>query len=73
MAAVAATAAVLVCDATTAGLYGELKAALRAQGTPIPENDLWIAALTRQHTLTLVSRDEHFEAVPGLEIERWED
>ena len=71
--AVAATAAVLVCDGTTAALYGELKAALRAQGTPIPENDLWIAALARQHGLTLVSRDEHFEAVPGLEIERWED
>ncbi len=46
---------------------------LRAQGTPIPENDIWIAALARQHTLRLVSRDTHFDGVPGLDVVRWED
>lgn len=70
--ALAAAAAVLPCDGATAAAYGELKAALRAQGTPIPENDLWIAALARQHALTLVTRDAHFTGVPGLVVERWE-
>jgi tRNA(fMet)-specific endonuclease VapC len=71
VAAFATAAAVLHCDATTAAIYGELKAQLRAQGTPIPENDLWIAALAQQHALTLVSRDAHFAAVPGLAVLSW--
>jgi tRNA(fMet)-specific endonuclease VapC len=66
--AFAAAAAVLVCDGATAAAYGELKAVLRAQGTPIPENDIWIAALARQHALKLATRDIHFEAVPGLDV-----
>lgn len=69
--ALAAAAAVLSCDAATAAVYGELKAALRSQGTPIPENDLWIAALAQQHGLTLVSRDAHFGTVPRLAIVSW--
>lgn len=72
VAALAKAAAVLACDSATAAVYGDLKAALRVRGRPIPENDLWIAALGRQHELTLVSRDEHFAVVPGLEVERWE-
>jgi tRNA(fMet)-specific endonuclease VapC len=72
IAAFAKAAAVLVSDAETAARYGDVKAALRALGKPIPENDLWIAAVARQHGLVLVSRDEHFRDVPGLEIERWE-
>lgn len=54
------TNTILVCDAVTAGHYGEIKAALKRIGTPIPENDIWIAAIAKQHTLTLVSRDQHF-------------
>lgn len=69
--ALAAAAAVLSCDGATALVYGELKAALRAQGTPIPENDLWIAALARQYALTLVSRDVHFAVVPGVTVVDW--
>ena len=71
VAALAAKSAVLACDATTAATYGEIKAALRAKGTPIPENDLWIAALAKQHELTLASRDEHFAVVPGLVRVAW--
>ena len=71
--AFAAAAAVLVCDSGTAAVYGELKAMLRAQGTPIPENDIWIAALARQHLLELASRDAHFTLIPGLDLVRWED
>ncbi|MBM3497019.1 MAG: type II toxin-antitoxin system VapC family toxin [Armatimonadetes bacterium] len=64
--------AVLPVTAATADEYGRLKDELRAKGRPIPENDIWIAALARQHRLTLVSRDrEHFCVVDGLSLESW--
>ena len=71
VAKLAAASSVLACDAATAAIYGEIKAALRAKGTPIPENDLWIAALAKQHNVTLASRDEHFDVVPGLVRQAW--
>ncbi len=66
-----AGAAVLVCGPETARRYGETKAELRAAGTPIPENDIWIAALAREHELTLVTRDAHFALVAGLPAVSW--
>lgn len=57
-------------DERTAGHYADLFAALRRQGTPIPTNDLWIAALGRQHRMPLFSFDDHFGAVPGLALYR---
>jgi predicted nucleic acid-binding protein len=39
---------------------------LRTQGTPIPTNDLWIAALVLQHSLKLHDRDRHFEHLPQI-------
>ncbi len=69
--ALGAASVVLGCDATTAATYGRVKAALRQAGTPIPENDIWIAAIARQHDLTVVSRDGHFTAVDHLALERW--
>jgi tRNA(fMet)-specific endonuclease VapC len=67
----AAAVTILPCDATTARLYGEIKASLRSQGRPIPENDIWIAAVAQQYGLTLVTRDEHFKNVAGLTAEAW--
>ena len=67
----AARAQVLPCDEETARLYGEIKDSLRRRGRPIPENDLWIAAVALQHGLALVSRDAHFEHVEDLRLERW--
>jgi tRNA(fMet)-specific endonuclease VapC len=55
----------------TAVAYAELRVALKRSGRPIPANDAWIAALALQHRLAVLSRDEHFDAVPGLERERW--
>lgn len=46
--------------------YANLYRRLRAAGTPIPTNDLWIAALVVQHELTLYSRDSHFDALPQI-------
>lgn len=62
---------ILACDGTTASVYGKSKNALRQKGRPIPENDIWIAALALQHNLTLVTRDVHFNEVDGLQIEVW--
>lgn len=69
--AFAAANTILGCDLQTAERYAEIKAGLRAKGRPIPENDIWIAAVARQHGLTLAARDEHFETVSGLEIVQW--
>ena len=58
----------------TAGVserYGDLKQQLRAAGKPIPDNDLWIAATAIEHHLVLVTRDKHFELIPGLTVETW--
>src|SRR5262249_42432589 len=55
----------------TAAVYAAVRVALKRSGRPIPANDAWIAALALQHRLSVLSRDEHFDAVPGLERERW--
>lgn len=59
------------CDLDTAQHYGDLKSQLSRKGRPLPENDIWIAAVAHQHGLTLVSRDAHFDEVQGLSIEAW--
>src|SRR5215210_6030881 len=67
----AANNTVLVCDTETARQYGQIKSELRAKGRPIPENDIWIAAVTTQHQLALITRDGHFNNVDGLLLEVW--
>lgn len=62
---------VLACDTETARRYDEMKERLRARGRPIPENDIWIAAIALQHALTLATRDAHFETVEGLRLAAW--
>ena len=62
----AASNVVLSCDIETARWYGEIKDRLRQSGRPIPENDIWIAAIAFQHDLTLVTRDAHFGKVENL-------
>lgn len=56
---------------TTAEHYGRLKDQLARAGTPIPENDLWIAAQALEHGLPLATRDTHFARVPGLRVLNW--
>lgn len=58
-------------DEETAIRYGEIKQQLRQKGHPIPDNDIWIAAIAQQHQLILVTRDSHFNEIEGLMIERW--
>lgn len=68
---VIANCRVLTVDAGTAEYYAEVRDELKRKGRLIPANDLWIAALTRQHALPLLSRDQHFDFVPGLERLGW--
>ena len=58
-------------DTTTSEKFGEISAALYRKGSPIPSNDIWIAATAMQHNLTLVTMDKHFHKVEGLVIENW--
>lgn len=67
----AARNVVLGCDRETARRYGEVKNGLQQKGRPVPENDIWIAAIALQDNLTLVARDAHFREVEGLKVETW--
>jgi len=57
---------VLYADDQTTHHYASVYRQLRKQGTPIPTNDIWIAALALQHSLVLFARDTHFDALPQL-------
>ena len=58
----------LAADGETARVYAEVRLRLKRAGTPIPENDIWIAAVCLQHGLTLLTLDRHFERIEGLEL-----
>jgi tRNA(fMet)-specific endonuclease VapC len=60
------TVGILAPTRDTAEHYARLFVQLKRAGTPIPDNDLWIAALVLQHDLVLITRDRHFERVPQL-------
>ena len=62
---------IVACDLAVAREYGRLKSVLKNQGTPLPENDIWIAATALCHALILVSRDQHFRAVTELVTVSW--
>ncbi len=62
---------VLDVDEETAHGYAELRIQLKEAGTPIPSNDAWIAALGRQHTMPILSRDRHFDLIKGLKRLDW--
>ena len=62
---------ILDIDEETAQSYAALGLELKRKGRPIPTNDLWIAALCSQHALPIVSRDQHFDLVPGIRRLTW--
>lgn len=51
--------------------YATVRSEQKAIGRPIPANDLWIAALARQHRLPVLSRDTHFDLVAGVRRIGW--
>ena len=66
-----AAVTVLDIDDGTTQSYSAIGLELKRKGKPIPTNDLWIAALCRQHSLPLVSTDQHFDFVAGLRRLHW--
>ena len=62
---------VLPITEETTHWYAEVRSELRKAGRPIPSNDFWIAALSRQHKLPVLSRDGHFDRVSGLRRVAW--
>jgi tRNA(fMet)-specific endonuclease VapC len=62
---------VLDINEPTTHHYAGIILELKRIGKPIPTNDLWIAALCRQHSLPLLSRDHHFDLVPGTKRIGW--
>ena len=65
------TCALLLPGEATAVCYGEIHAELAKAGTPIPQNDIWIAAFAREHGLPLATTDPHFKHVQGLNTLSW--
>ena len=63
--------AVLNIDIETTRHYAAIRLELKLTGKPIPANDLWIAALSRQHAMPVVTRDAHFDSVAGLSRRAW--
>lgn len=57
---------VLYPDEKTADFYGSVKAALTRKGKPIPDNDIWIAAMALQHDLNLFTTDGHFAEIDNI-------
>ena len=52
----------------TAKIYASIKSDLKQQGKPIPENDIWIAAIAIENNKSLVTNDQHFSFIKNLKI-----
>jgi tRNA(fMet)-specific endonuclease VapC len=58
---------VALVDEPVASVYAHLVVELRKAGTPVPTNDVWIAAIARHRAATVVTYDEHFAAMPAVD------
>jgi tRNA(fMet)-specific endonuclease VapC len=61
----------LQIDEATTVAYGNIKTSLRKKGKPVPENDIWIAAIAQRFNLTVVSRDKHFKEIEDIVLKSW--
>jgi tRNA(fMet)-specific endonuclease VapC len=64
---------VLEITSATADVYARVRLQLKSQGKPIPENDLWIAAVCVEHDVKLAALDGHFDAIDGLQRFKWRE
>jgi predicted nucleic acid-binding protein len=62
---------ILPITSEVAEQFAHIFANLRRKGRPIDTNDIWIAAIARVHNLIVVTNDEHFQYVEGLQVENW--
>ncbi len=59
---------IINCTEETAKIYASIKSFLKQQGKPIPENDIWIAAIAMENNKSLVTNDQHFSFIKNLKI-----
>ena len=64
---------VMPIDESVAARYAKVRFDLKQRGNPIPENDIWIAAACLNLKVPLLSRDDHFKQVPGLNVISWDN
>jgi len=64
---------IMPVDEAVAIRYAKVRHELKKKGTPIPENDIWIAALCLEQDIPLLSNDGHFKNVQGLDVIGWEN
>lgn len=62
---------VMQVDEAVATRYAKVRFNLKKNGTPIPENDIWVAAACLELEVSLLSRDGHFKYVKGLDVYDW--
>jgi tRNA(fMet)-specific endonuclease VapC len=61
----------LAVDLEATRAYAKIRSHLMQIGRPVPENDIWIAAIAIRYDIALVTRDQHFDLIPDLRLERW--
>ena len=59
---------VIDVDMPISQVYGEIKAQLKKDGITIPENDIWIAAIAKANSYTLLTYDGHFSKIDDLQV-----
>ena len=64
---------VMPIDESIAARYAKVRFDLKQRGNPIPDNDIWIAAACLDQRVPLLSRDDHFKLVPGLNVISWDN
>lgn len=62
---------VLNLDTATARHYATIADQLKRSGQPIPQNDMWLAALALQYNKPILSRDRHFDRIEGIKRIEW--
>lgn len=70
--AFARSCTVLAILESTTNAYAAIRHDLKKAGTPVPENDIWIAALALEYSLRILSNDRHFDAIPHVRRVDWE-
>ncbi len=63
------SATVINTSIETARIYGYIKNDLKKKGSPIPENDIWIAAIAKQYSLKVLTRDRHFKSIDDIDAD----
>ena len=64
---------VMQIDEAVAARYAKVRFDLKRRGNPIPENDIWIAAECLNLKVPILSRDDHFKLIPGLNVISWDN